>query len=208
MALVAISTADSAEGTVSDLGAGILIVAFAIGAAISQVILSNNYVALSPGVPYAWALKRFVPWVVTVVLAFAIMFLGLFALIIPGIYLSLRLFWADEFALIHGAGPIQALKESWMLTESSAGAIFSFQFLAGLAAYGVIIVVGLVMGGVRVLLESASAFLDLELLQMAFIYWGILLGYSGLHAPEIVYLYGMRAEAETTAHELGKPLGV
>jgi len=54
-------------------------------------------------------------------------------LIVPGIYCALRFFWADEFALIHGCGPVKALRESWHLTRGKVWDIFSFQFLLSIA---------------------------------------------------------------------------
>lgn len=124
-------------------------------------------------------------------------------LIIPGIYLSLRLFWAEEFALVHGAGPIQAIRESWDLTTGLAGSVFVFQFLAGLAAYGVFIAMGLAAVSVGAALEMLPTPIT-KTLRMVLICWGLLIGYAGLHAPEIVYLYGMRAERSTSFGEASR----
>ena len=41
--------------------------------------------------------------------AFGTGLVGFLLLIVPGIVLSVRLFWADEFALVHSASPLAAL---------------------------------------------------------------------------------------------------
>jgi hypothetical protein len=171
-----------------------LLAAFGFGIALTQVIISRQYTGRVQGNPYTWALRRFVPWVLTLALVLAATFLGMLALLIPGIYIGVRLFWADEFALTHQAGPLQALKESWNLTKNNAGAVFTFQFLAGLAAYLVIIAGVLLLAGMELAIDALGRPEYLGPLEITLILLVIFVGYGALHAPEIVRLYGMRAE--------------
>ena len=178
------------------------------GIALTQVILSQRYTRLVQGNPYTWTLRRFVPWVLTWIICFAAIVLGTLALLIPGIILGLRLFWADEFALIHRAGPIQALKESWKLTSGNIGSLFVFQFLAGLAAYVVLIPMGILVLAFMVLVLLLGSPEYLLPLENALIYLMIFVGYGGLHGPEIVYFYGMRAEQSRSLVRSAKVLDV
>ncbi len=186
--------AEGGETTVSG-GAGILILLMlAFGIALTQVILSQRYTRLVQGDPYAWTLRRFIPWTLSWIVCLAAIVLGMLALLVPGIILALRLFWADEFALVHRAGPIQALKESWKLTRGDVGSLFVFQFLAGLAAYVVLIPVGALLLAFMALVQLLGISEYLGPLGLALVYLMIFVGYAGLHGPEIVYFYGMRAE--------------
>jgi len=175
----------------------------AVGIAVAQVVLSQKYVGHAVGNPYSLVMQRFLPWIAAFVLTWGLIIGGYLVLIVPGIYLSLRLFWAEEFALVHGAGPIQAIRESWDLTTGSAGAVFGFQFLAGLAAYGVFVAVGLAAVSVGAALEVLPTPIS-GTLRMVLVCWAMLIGYGGLHAPEIVYLYGMRAERSTSFGEASR----
>ena len=232
-ALPAAEGGETTETTVSG-GAAILMLlmlAFlmlAFGIALTQVILSQCYTRLVQGNPYVWTFRRFVPWTLSIIIVFAAMFLGMSPIVFaamflvflgmpalvmslvmllvvqPAIYLGLRLFWADEFALVHRAGPIQALKESWQLTKGNVGSIIRFQFLSGLVANLVLMVV--MSFGVLVLLLvrlGSSGYLEATL---GFLI--IFVCYGGLHAPEIVYLYGMRAQESSSLVRYGKVLNL
>ena len=186
--------AEGGETALSDGTEFLLLLMLAFGIALTQVILSQRYTRLVQGNPYTWTLRRFVPWVLTWIICFAAIILGTLALLIPGIILGLRLFWADEFALVHRAGPIQALKESWKLTRGNIGSIFGFQFLAGLAAYVVLIPIGVLFLALAALVQLLGSSEYSGPLEFTLVYLMIFVGYGGLHGPEIVYFYGMRAE--------------
>lgn len=165
------------------------------GAALTGVILSARHTRLVAGNPIGATARRYVPWVVTWLLMTGITLAGYLALLLPGIYLSLRLFWADEFALVHGKGPIAALRASWEVTRNQAGVVFLFQFMLGLAQYVMLvpfmIVLVVMLAGIEGLgladpatSSGLVAFL-LYLTGMNF--------YGSIHGPEIVQFYGMRA---------------
>ena len=183
------SSVNTDDEAVLSGGAAIAVsLAFFFGISLTQVILTQAYTELVKGNPYSWAARRFFPWAVTSVVSLIAIFAGFIAFIIPGIIIGLRLFWADEFTLIHRAGPFAALKESWQLTRGSIGDIFKFQFLCGIVANLTITAVGLLLA----VAEFATG--QLEVVNVTLTFFVIFLGYAGLHAPEIVYFYGMRAE--------------
>lgn len=85
----------------------------------------------------------------TWICVWALVCLGYLLLILPGIYIAFRLFWADEYALHDGAPPWRAIARSWRLTSDAQG-IFSFQYRTGLAIWLFTIAVGLpVMGAIN-----------------------------------------------------------
>ncbi len=169
---------------------------FAFSIALTGVVLSQCYTGRVKGNPYFWTLKRLVPWAVTWSLIFLFTFLGFIAFIVPGIIIGLRLFWADELALIHGAGPIRALKESWQLTKNAAGAVFGFQFLAGLAMYPILLAAMVSIALITLPFELLSSFGTGGLADIVFTFIAVLIlfiSYGALHAPELAYFYGIRA---------------
>ncbi len=130
------------------------------------------------------------------------------ALVIPGIYIGFRLFWADEFALTHEVNPIQALKDSWELTKGNVGDIFRFQFIAGLAAYAVLIPGILLLASLGLVgnVLGNPSYLEPVVVTLSFLV--VFVGYGALHSPEIVRLYGMRAEQAAGVASTGKTLGI
>ena len=122
--------AESGQSTGASVVVSLLALAF--GIALTQVVLSRQYSGLVQGNPYVWTLRRFVPWTLTTIIVWAAE--------LGGIYLGLKVFWADELALIRRKGPVQALKESWELTGGHEVSIFLFQFLVGVVGCVVLIV--------------------------------------------------------------------
>ena len=190
-----------ADGSVPPPGtAGVPILLFlflfcgAFGAALVGVILSARHAGLEAA-PYTAVPRRFVPWLATWLLMIGITVIGVFALILPGIYLSLRLFWADEFALLHNKGPIGALRASWELTRNQAAEVFFFQFILGLAQYVVLIPVMIVLTALIAGLE-AIGWSNPEYstgIEVFILYLVGFVVYGAMHGPEIVQFYGMRA---------------
>lgn len=189
------------EATYSAVGIAAWAALAGLGVAMTQAVMTEKHTGLVRGNPYFWALKRFVPWLITLSLVVAATVAGYVALILPGIYVALRLFWADEFTLIHGSGPLRGLKESWELTRESAGSIFAFQFLAGLAAYVIVLPFLLLFA---LLIPKVAD----ERILLFLMFWALFTIYAGLHAPEVVYFYGMRARQAMTLGESTKTLGI
>ena len=201
-----VESASDTEGGPAEIAVLLL---FSFGIALTQVILSQRHTGLVRGNPYTWTLRRFAPWVLTILAMFVAILLGMVAFIFPGIYLALRLFWADELALVHGSNPIQALRESWRITEESAGSILFFQFLAGLAANVVFIAGALFVVALATLTEALGIALQFGWLTNSVVYLVVFVGYGAVHAPEVVRFYGMKTEhAHKVSAASTKPLGI
>ncbi len=167
----------------------------AYGISIMAVTLSDRHVDRSPRTPFAAAGVRLVPWLLTWVLVFSATMLGLVLLIIPGLCLASRLFWADEFSLIHSSSPVKACRESFALTKGKGFAVFAFQFVAGFAEYLVLIPAVFVYFGI--LGGFAGLGIDSPLISFGEWFFSLLLlflVYGSYHGPEVVYFYGLRAE--------------
>ena len=108
-------------------GLAIVYVIFVIDLLISHLHTGNSIDNI-----YQVAIQRFLPTAVTWLISIVAVFMGTLLLIIPGIILGLRLFWADEFALVNGQTPIAAIQSSFELTRGFGGRIWLFQFLEGL----------------------------------------------------------------------------
>ena len=119
----------------------------------------------------------------------------------------MRLFWADEFALVHGKGPIAALRASWQLTRNAAGPVFMFQFILGWAQ-NLILLPAII--GITALLAGLES-IGWSHPDRLTIFEGVVLPlilfivYGAMHAPELVEFYGMRAaRASLTPDELAR----
>jgi len=186
--------------TLAPSGSTILILSFliiccaAFSVALVGVILSARHAGLVEGTHYNVTARRLIPWMVTWALMIGITTAGYIALIIPGIYLGLRFFWADEFALIHNKSPIAALRASWDLTRGQAGTVFMFQFILGWAQYVVLIPVIILTVGLSVGFEALGWATEAFSGVIIFILFLVgLVTYGAMHGPEIVQFYGMRA---------------
>lgn len=182
----------------------------AYGFALTAVLFSQRYTRRIQGDVYLLALKRLIPWLATLAIATAASFVGFMLLVLPGIYIAIRLFWADEFALAFGYGPIRALSASWKLTEHDFGSVFWFQLRAGWATYpvlllvfGAFVVIGLAVG---FLAEALSISLSLVLvtLMVAVIFQA----YGLLHGPELARFYGKLAKDSSHHLRSGSVLGL
>jgi hypothetical protein len=115
------------------------VLAFLAAAPASGVLLSRAYAENERGTPWPYVGPGYLPWLLASACFVAGVGLGTLSLIVPGILIGVRLFWADEFALVHGYGPVSAIRESLDLTRGRAGQIFGFQFTLGFAEYLVLI---------------------------------------------------------------------
>ena len=194
IALPADPAPDQEITVAADAAAIALVLAFLFGLALTQTVVSREYTGIVKGNLYTWTLRRFIPWLMTEAMYLAVTFLGLFALILPGIFFGLRLFWADELALVHEVGPVQALKESWQITRGKAGDIFSFQFILGFAANLVIFPLAFAMGLLLAIVEGVGNPTLIGPFESALLYLVIFVGYGGIHGPEVVYFYGIQAD--------------
>lgn len=73
--------------------------------------------------------------------------LGLYLLVIPGVYVYARLGYAPLLVLLEGRGPLGAAVESWQLTREDQGELFALTLLlGGVAVGGMLLVFQLVAG--------------------------------------------------------------
>lgn len=169
------------------------LVCLALGAAAVGVLLSSGYRGEPPMNPWPQVAQRILPWSMVWILFGIAVLAGTLLLIIPGIIIGARLFWADEFVLIHRHSPTSAISESLHLTRGLTGRIFRFQFILGLAEY--VMLIPLLIGLVAIFTAAES----LEPGPIATVMFSTLFSvlltgfYATLHAPEIVYFYGLRA---------------
>ena len=174
-----------------------------VGASVVGLTMSQRYTNHVEGHAWMLAARRFFPLLATWLLMLALVLVGYIALILPGIYLALRFFWADEFALVHGKNPIAALRASWDLTRGVAGPVFRFQFVNGLASYLFLIPAFVVIVlSVGVLLPEDRAVHPAAGFAVGFLVTFIgLMTYGALHGPELAWFYGVRAKHATLSPE-------
>ena len=163
--------------------------AAALAVAATGVLLSRAHTGAAGVSPWPHVAPRLLPWAATWLVYGLMVGVGSL-LILPGMWAALRLFWADEFALVHGVGPRAALRESLRLTRGLVSRIFGFQLLLGLAA-NVLFFAGMIAcGGVLSLLPASGIGRVATGLVLAL--FGVHV-YASMHAPEVVYFYGLRA---------------
>jgi hypothetical protein len=161
----------------------------ALGAAGSGVVLSRRHTGAAGGSPWPHVAARLVPWLGAWLVYFLAVAVG-GLLILPGLLAGLRLFWADEFALVHGMGPVAALRESVHLTRGLAGRIFVFQLLVAVAENALFFFALVALAVAGALLPVAELPGVVAGFVLAFL--GVH-AYASVHAPEVVYFYGLRA---------------
>ncbi len=173
-----------------------VLVLAAIAFAAVGVVLSREYAGLGTTGSLAWVAGRLVPWALTWAIVAVAVLAGYLLFILPGIYVALRLFWADEFALMHRTGPIASVVASWRLTRGSAGAIVRFQFILSYAQLVVWLPAFAVAAvGVNLVRLASPPEVLGAAIQAGFGALLVTVAYAFTHACEIVYFYGLRAEA-------------
>lgn len=93
-----------------------------------------------------------------------IVVLGLIALIIPGVYLGIRLQFFKYFVVDKSYGPIKALKESWKITRGNVWNLFLFGLLMILVNIGglLVLLVGLFVSAPVTMMAAGYVFRKLE----------------------------------------------
>ena len=110
----------------TDGGEGIV---FALLPLLAAVLGARHRIPKSgerPYNPWTRGLLFTIPAYVTYAIVYLIATVGLFFLIVPGVYLYLRLCWAPEFTLLHAMWPHHAIRESWRITRGAVGDTFWF----------------------------------------------------------------------------------
>jgi hypothetical protein len=166
----------------------------AYGVALTGVLLSHHHTGRLGQNPYVAALRGLGRWLGTWLLVALLVLPGLLLFVLPGLAVWLRLFWADELALVHGLSPVRALGESWRLTRGLGVELFFFQLAAGMAQWLFLLPALLLLGMIGVWLATSALPLDVsDGLFTAAWFWVISGTYAAMHAPEIAFFYGLRA---------------
>ena len=191
------------ETGISQAGVLGFLLACVVAAPAVAVLLSRSHALAERGNPWPHVGPRYPAWFFTMLLFVTATALGTLAMIIPGLILGIRLFWADEFALVHGHDPMSALRESMNLTRGLTGRVFGFQFLLGLAEYLVLLPVVMGIVAVELMLGALPLGPAGELLANLLLSTLFVVAYASAHAAEVVYFYGLRAlRAELPAEAL------
>lgn len=109
--------------------------------------LNGQQTSLSEALAMAW--RRAVPLIVSVLMLLVILIPAMALFVIPGLYLSVRLFAVQYGVVLENQSPLEALSMSWELTKGRWGQIFLALLLISLAIVVPIMVLS-------VLLASAS----------------------------------------------------
>ena len=178
------------------LGVVAWLVAGSFGMALTAVVLSRLHRRAHEESIYAHTIQRYPAWAATWLLATGASILGTILLIVPGVIAGIRFFWADEFALTQRESPIAAMRRSWEFTAGRFGSIFGFQWLAGFASYLTFaVVIGVNALFNAIVASSGVAGTPLvDVFASTVGYALVFVTYGGLHANELVYFYGLRAE--------------
>ncbi len=164
------------------------------GMALVGVVVSRTHTGQAGDNPHIQTLQRFLSWLIAWVLMVGITMVGYIFLVIPGIYLNLRVFWADEFTLAHRVNPFKALDESWQVSRNQAGETFGLEFALGFVALPVVIAVVIPLALLYMGLELALP--DLHAADAFFagaVMFMYLIGYAFLHSTQISFFYALRA---------------
>lgn len=95
------------------------------------------------------AAERVRPAIGAVALYGVVVLAGLFALVLPGIWLAVRLYFAAQAAVVDGLGPVQSLKRSAELVRGSWWRTF-----------GLLLTIGAVFGAFRLVVDLALRAVD------------------------------------------------
>ncbi|ANM31407.1 hypothetical protein ABI59_20260 [Acidobacteria bacterium Mor1] len=197
---------DPNEFTRADMAILGLFFVFVFGCSAVGLFLARKHTGEGAGAIWLKALMRFPLLVGTWLLVAVIVVFGYIALIVPGIILAMRLFWADELVLVHGRNPLAAIRESWDLTRGITLHVFIFQFVLGLSVYLLMIPFAILwFGGAVAWMMFGSAFGSGGFGEFLSAFWGAicLIAFYGLiHAFEVVKFYSLRERrAELTVEQ-------
>jgi len=95
--------------------------------------------------------KKYLTLIIAGVIYFCIVFAGLIAFIIPGIYLGVRLFFYDFSILIDNQKAISSFKKSWKITKKNFWSIFALSLILVLISFLIgflplLLIIGIIVG--------------------------------------------------------------
>ena len=144
-----------AEGATAKLPVGATVASVAVGALIQTPIVAALAAAsvtaavrgeeLHVGAAFRAAAPRILPAIAAVTLAAVAIFAGFLLLVVPGIYLAVRLYLSAQASVLDRLSPVAALRRSGELVEGEWWATLGRLLLAGLA-FGLIAIAGQAVG--------------------------------------------------------------
>jgi len=177
------------------------------GVALLAAVVSSTFISGYAVDAPRLALTGFIPWVATLAVVGALTMAGYMLFVLPGIYVALRLFWADEFALIHGQNPWRAIQSSWRVTRGAVADVFGFQLKLGfvhLAVWFPAMIILIILFNVARASGVGSPIEEAFCIGAAAFFFTLAYGFS--HSCEVVYFYGLRADhAAFLAEEREEP---
>lgn len=120
------------------------IITYIIGGIFSLGYLRNIFQALDGEEPqfsaYGQESRKVLKFIVANILMSLIVFIGLCLLVIPGIYLAIRLQFYTAFIVDEDSGIIESMKQSWRITKGSEMPLFILCLaMIGIGLVGVIL---------------------------------------------------------------------
>jgi len=144
-----------AEGADAKLPAGATIASLVVGALIQTPLVAALCAAsitasvrsdpIHVGGAFRAAAPRFVPAILAVTLAAAVILLGFALLVVPGIYLAVRLYLTAQASVLDGLSPVAALRRSGELVDGEWWSTLGRLLLAGIV-FGLIAIVAQAVG--------------------------------------------------------------
>jgi hypothetical protein len=132
------------------VGALVQSVGAALAVAACFKVISAAYLGerSSAGDSLRYSLGRFLPLIVTYILVVLITIPGFILLILPGIWLTIKLCMAFPTVIFERANPFRAIGRSWRLTRGNWWRVFGALFVVFLIALVINFAVTAVLGGV------------------------------------------------------------
>ena len=152
-------TVDSGTALAGTLVASLIqFAAAALAIAACFKAISAAYLGEHAGVAESlrYAVGRLLPLIVAYILVVIIVVIGLVALIIPGIWLAVKLSMVFPAVVFERTGPFAAIGRSWSLTNGSWWRIFGTLLVVFLITFVLQIVLGGVVGGLLAAADSVS----------------------------------------------------
>ena len=112
---------------------------------------------ITPRDAFARAVPLWLPYLAVLLLASVPVSLGVLALIVPGLFLYVRLaFLGSAVIVAEGGAPLDVLKRSWALSEGGQGALMLFAIVAIFGVIGVLMLTSLAGAAVDVVARLAG----------------------------------------------------
>jgi hypothetical protein len=117
-----------------------------VGQGVGIALVANSLDGLDPTPENSLGVRLIVLFVSVLIMGIAII-VGLFLLVIPGVYLWVRFYLAPPAVIVDDCGPVEALGESWSRTAGNTVTVFGVALAVVLLGVGASAVVLLALTG-------------------------------------------------------------